>query len=528
MSGEDMRPMAATAANLGSPTDPGSLEAWLKHLPADTGAAFASLRDQAKGFVTSPVQPHQRFVMLERMHAHALQLMPEQRNRYLGKPVPLEGAERQAWEVCVGLWEAFYFAYALCTESGADSNHTAAVWQRALACLGRAICECGFAYHTAPSGLWKELNSCFRTAEGCLLDEVAVADVDPAAPTIDCRRTYLAIVLHDAANTYALSPQQMLALEQLLPAWSAAVTLTSEHPADVSHSPLAIDLARDTGAQLARALQGADTLRFLDMAQIAARLRDLAAAVRGGTLPLELAATRSLSRSTTERLLTHLYVQWCSAGSGRTEERRDSTRRAQMALNMHAIHFQISGRAFRQPGLRYTREEEHDLATFGHITERTEQRLLTAESSALEPWEIINQSASGVQSMMRKPDLESRIHHGQLIALRASTMEPPALAAVQRIRIDNDGALIIGVRMVRGAPRGAAVRSAHDTTAKYERALIVDADAERDAPAYLILPPNRFAAGETIELHTGRAEKVTITSVLEKNIDHDRATYKPA
>jgi hypothetical protein len=520
--------MAATAANLETPTDSGSLEAWLKRLPADTGAAFAALRDQAKSFATSPIQPRERFVMLERMRGHVLQLMPEQRNRYLGKPIPLEGAERQAWEICVGLWEAFYFAYALCTESGAEPERAAAVWQRALDCLGRAIRECAFAYHTAPSGLWKELNSCYRTAEGCSLEDVAVADVDPATPALDCRRTYLEIVLHDAASAYALSPQQMLALEQLLPAWASATVLTSECPADVSAAPLAIDLARDTGAQLARTLPAAETLRFLDVSLIAAKLRVLAAAVRSGASPLELAATRSLARPATERLLTHLYIQWCSAGTGRTEERRESTRRAQIALNMHAIHFQISGRAFRQPGLRYTREEEHDLATFGHITERTEQRLLTGQSSALEPWEIVNQSVSGVQSMMRKPDLESRIHHGQLIAMRTTSMEPPALATVQRIRIEHNGALNIGVRMIRSEARGAAVRSARDSTAKYERALIVEADAERGVPSYLILPPGRFAPGEAIELHTGRAEKLVIAAMLDQSVDHDRATYKSA
>jgi hypothetical protein len=345
---------------------------------------------------------------------------------------------------------------------------------------------------------------------------------------LDCKRTYLEIVLHDAANPFTLSPQQMLALELLLPQWAAAAVLTSEYPADGSSASLAIDLARDTGAQLARAPQDAETLRFLDMRQIAAKLRDLATAVRSGTLPIELAATRSLARAATERLLTHLYIQWCSAGTGRADERRESTRRAQIALNMHAIHFQISGRAFRQPGLRYTREEEHDLATFGHITERTEQRLLTGQSSALEPWEIVNQSVSGVQSMIRKPDLESRIHHGQLIAMRTSSMEPPALAMVQRIRIENDGALGIGVRMLRSEARGAAVRSLRDATPKYERALIVEADTERDAPSYLILPPGRFAPGEAIELHTGRAEKVVIVALLDQCVDHDRATYKSA
>ena len=519
--------MAATAAHFDVPTDTGTLEAWLEALPGDCCAAFVALRDQAKRFATSSVAPRERFAMLERMRSHVVALMPELRTRYLEKAVPLEGTERQAWEVCVGLWEAFYFAYALCTESGAEPERAAAVWRRALDCLGRAIGECAFGYHTAPSGLWKELNSCYRTIEGCGLEEIVHENAQgPQEP--DCKRMYLAVVLHDAASTYSLSTQQMLALEQMLPAWAALVDLTTEHPTDAAHSPLAVDLAGDAGAQLGRTLQPSDTLRFIDTGLLALKLRELAAALRSGTLPLELAAARDLPRAATERLLTHLYIQWCSAGTGRSEERRDSTRRAQIALNMHAIHFQISGRAFRQPGLRYTREEEHDLATFGHITERTEQRLLTSQSSALEPWEIVNQSASGVLSMMRKPDLESRILHGQLIALRASSTEAPSLASVQRIRIENDGSLSIGIRTVRGEVRGAAVRPQNDPMAKFDRALIVAPDEERGVPGYLILPPGRFSQGAPVELNTGRAEKIVITGMLEQNVDHDRATYTAA
>ena len=520
--------MAVTAANLEVPSNSGTLEAWLMDLPADAHSVFVALRNQAQALSSSAVVPPERFVMLERMRHKALQVRPELRSHYIGKPVPLETDEQQAWETCLGLWEAFYFAYAICVESEAEPARSAAVWQRSLDCLGRAIRECAFAYHAAPSGLWKELNSCYRAVEGCELEEVAIQDVEQGATALDCKRTYLVTVLHDASTPYALSAQQMLALEQLLPAWSAITDLTAENRSDAVRSPLAIDLASEGGAQLARTLQPTTTLRFLDTGVLAPKLRELASAIRGGTIPLELATARSLPRPATERLLTHLYIQWCSAGTGRTEERRDSTRRAQIALNMHAIHFQISGRAFRQPGLRYTREEEHDLATFGHITERTEQRLLTGRSSALEPWEIVNQSVSGVQSMIRNPDLESRIEHGQLIAMRTSSMEPPLLALVQRLRIESDGRLGIGVRTIRSEVRGAAVRPLGDPSVRYERALVIEADSERDVPAYLILPPGLFAAGSTIELYAGHAEKVVLTAMLDQGMDHDRATYQPA
>lgn len=520
--------MAATAENIEGSTDPGRLEAWIQRLPADPCGAFGALRAQVEGLPSNPAAPNERLAMLERMRSHALDLLPEVRSRYLGKPVPPEPAEREAWESCFGLWQAFYFGYALCMEAGSEEQGTAFVWQRALDCLGRAIRECPFGYRAVPAGLWKELSSCYRSAEGCALIDVPVAEGDRAAQVPDCKRAFLVTVLHEAANLYSLSTSQMVVLEQLLPAWASICEITVENPLDAARSPLAIDLAADAGAQLARSLEPADTVRFLDTSRLASRLRELAAAVRSGSLPIELAAARALPRPAIERLLTHLYIQWCSGGTGRMEERRDAARRAQVALNMHAIHFQISGRAFRQPGTRYTREEEHDLATFGHITERTEQRLLTSQSSAQEPWEIVNQSASGVLSMMRKPDLESRVQHGQLIAMRVTSMDPPMLASVQRLRIDSDGGLGIGVRAIRGEARGAAVRALGDPGLKYERALLVEADAEHAAPAFLILPPGMFAVGSLLELHTGRAEKIAITAMIEQSIDHDRATYAPA
>ncbi len=520
--------MAATAANIDPSANPSNLEVWLKRLPADSCAALRALREHVQSVSANSIAAQERFAMLEAMRSRAAQLMPEQRSRYLGKAVPFDGDELQAWEDCVRLWEALYFGYALCTESDSVPERAAAVCQRALDCLGRAIREHTYAYRAVPPALWKELNSCYRSAEDCALSDLAVEDAEQPGSQLSCKRAYLTTVLHDAANLYALSTLQMQALEQLLPRWLAAASLAADIPGEAARSPLAIDLVSESGAQLARTLQPADSLRYLDMSTLAPKLRDLAATVRGGTPLLELTATRTLERAATERLLTHLYIQWCSAGNSRIDERRNSPTRAQVALNMHAIHFQISGRAFRQPGLRYTHEEQHDLATFGHITERTEQRLLTTRSSALEPWEIANQSVSGLLSLIRKADLVSRIGHGQLVAMRTSSMEPPMLAQVQRLRVEHDGTLSIGVRVVRAEAHGAAIRPLGDPALKYERALLVDADTERNVPAHLILAPGKFALGSVLELHSGRPEKIVVTAILDQSADHDRIAYKAA
>jgi hypothetical protein len=217
-------------------------------------------------------------------------------------------------------------------------------------------------------------------------------------------------------------------------------------------------------------------------------------------------------------------VQWCSAGTGRHEDRDESSVRAQVATNLNAVHFQISGRAFRQPGMRYTRDEEHDLATFGHITERTEQRLLTGRSATLEPWEIVNRGAGGSLGMRRKPDLQSRIAHGQLIAVRTSSAMTAMLGVIQRLRTESDGGMNAGMRLIANEARGVAVRIPSSPTPGFERALLLAADNARKVPESVIVPAGSFLPGTILELHDKRTEKVQLGEVLERGFDFERLT----
>jgi hypothetical protein len=501
------------------------LEAESGRSPADPAAALAMLRARAHALAAEPMSSSQRFAALEALRPGAVQACNARRMLYCGKPVPLAAVERTSWEDCVGLWQAFYFAYALCADAGLDPQMAATVSQRALDSLGRAMREHALVYRTVPAALWKEFNTCFRSAFECSLAEVPVEDSQHAGSSIAPKTCYLATVLHDCANLYALAAPQMRALERLLPGWLSRVDIQPQEPLWASRSPLALDLASESGARLARDVGNADTVRYLDTSALGMHLRELADGLRNAKAAAELDALTDMSRAALERLLTHLYVQWCSAGAGLKDE-RDGTIRAQIALGMHAVHFQISGRAFRQPGLRYTREEEHDLATFGHITERTEHRLLTGRSATLEPWELANHGVSGLLNMRRKPGLESRIAYGQLIAMRTSSIDPPTLAVVQRLQQDADGTTCVGLRAIRGEVRGVAVRAAGDNTQKYERALLIEADAQRNVPASVIVAAGRFDRAAKVEIFSARAETCIVGEAVERGFDFDRLAFE--
>jgi hypothetical protein len=57
---------------------------------------------------------------------------------------------------------------------------------------------------------------------------------------------------------------------------------------------------------------------------------------------------------------------------------------------------------------------------------------------------------------------------------------------------------------------------------------MVEADIERNVPAYLVLPPGKFALGSVFELHAARPEKVVVTGILDQSTDNDRVTYNIA
>jgi hypothetical protein len=103
--------MAATATTLNFSPDGQALEAWLKGLPADPRAAFAALRERIQALSSAgSIAAQERFVQLECMRRRAAELMPEQRSCYVGKAIPLDNGESQAWQDLLLLWEALCIA----------------------------------------------------------------------------------------------------------------------------------------------------------------------------------------------------------------------------------------------------------------------------------------------------------------------------------------------------------------------------------------------------------------------------------
>jgi hypothetical protein len=157
--------------------------------------------------------------------------------------------------------------------------------------------------------------------------------------------------------------------------------------------------------------------------------------------------------------------------------------------------------------------------------------LASTQSSAVESWQLMNQSNSGFMCMLREPDAQIRIGHNQLVAVRRGSSKLFYIGLVQWLRIEKNNELYVGLRLFPGIARAVAVRPADASPAPaakgYERALLLPEMATPATPSTLILPGGWFQPGRLIELHGNQKQMVKLVNLLEKGSDFERCTLAP-
>ena len=278
-----------------------------------------------------------------------------------------------------------------------------------------------------------------------------------------------------------------------------------------------------------RALTGHDA-RCARSSALGRTLRQVITLLKQGQTPVQHVLGDDARQPGCENLLMLLYIQWCRADNRRGEPRDPTDEQAQVCLGMHAAHFNISGRAFRAPGTNLSPQEAHDMQLFGHISERTERSLASRQSSAVESWQLINQSNSGFFMCMRRElDAQWRIGHNQLVAVRRRSSKLFHLGLVQWLRVEENNELFAGVRLFPGIARAAAMKPANFDAPSgikgFERGLLLAELPAQSTPATLILPTGWYQPGRFVELHGEQKQVVKLVNLLEKGSDFERCTF---
>ncbi len=508
-------------------SDAASFRAWLESLPhGDPAECHAQFAAQVKALARARLAPSVRLQLLELMRETVADVQRGYGETCWGRPVPLDAGDRAIWTHAVGLWRDMAAAYdwlIIDMANGADEITARAhlICQRALRYTGLAIAEHSRAYQAVSGELWRQLHRLYVFAENAGVTTTSVLDpVGRSDPATSCAATYLHTLLAQLAQPDALTLQQMILLDRWLDRWERLASLSPDPLPENAIPPLAVDLGSEKGVGFARDLP-ASGVRHLDLQALGKMLRDLVAALRQGRTPA-VVGLGDVSRVPCENFLLLLYIQWCAAGTGRMDRRVRSERKVMIFPSIPSIHFHVTNQG--------PVSDTGDARVLEPKGTRGAPAVWSERAGAVETWMIVNQSASGVLGLCRDPEAGIGVTHAQLVGVRAPGDTNTHLGVVQRLVVDEDGAIWVGLRLLPGAPQPAAAKliaagAEEPAPNKVERALLLPADTTVKSPATIVLPPTWYRANRVIELHGDKAQSIRLLALADRGANFERATY---
>jgi len=525
--------MSAEAQAVGSAgaalqfSDAASFRTWLESLPrGDLVQCHAAFAAQVQQLARAPLAPSVRLELLELIRETVADIQRSYGKVCWGRPVPLDAGDRAIWRNVVGVWRDMAAAYDwliidLANGAGEIAVRAHLICQRALRYTGLAISEHNRVYHAVSSDLWRQLHRLYVFAENAGVAMTSVHDpLGRSDPTTTCTATYVHTLLAQLAQPDALTLHQMSLLDRWLDRWERLVSLSAEPLPESTIPSLAVDLVAEKGVGFARDLP-ASGLRHLDLQALGKMLRELVASLRQGQTPAD-AGLGDVPRIPCENFLLLLYIQWCAAGTGRMDRRVRAERKVMIFPSIPSIHFHLASQNSSPSPADARALEPHGA--------RGAPTIWSERAGAVETWIIVNQSASGLLGLCRDPEAGMGVTHAQLLGVRAPGDHNTHLGVVQRLIVDEDGAIWVGLRLLPGAPQPAAARvvtapSEKPPDSKIERALMLPADTTLKSPATIVLPPTWYRANRVIELHGDKAQSIRLLALADRGTNFERATY---
>ena len=513
-------------------TDAESCAAWLQTVPLiNVAPSHNRLLGQLEELNCFEVEPTERLRILELLAEPTAFVQIEQAKKYTGKPVPLAKHERELFHSVVALWDALSHGYRRCLNAIAEgdsalSGRTALVCQRALRCAGQRITEHYKSCQELGGEDWKPLHRIFAIAEARGVLEKEVTEPARKARNTTCLQTYVqSLLLHLANDPSEQSPKQMAIVSRWLERWAQKVGIGRNPPAsELGLAPLAVDLSAGRGP--VHELLSGESVRFLDLDELAKDIRSRIARLRKGENPAALGLDGDINAAVAEQLLLVVHRRWCEELKSRASTRRAVTARAMLCAGLAAMHYYISGKPFRQPGeaKELTQAQREEIATFGRIATRQDDEHSISHGFSVESWTIREESLGGLRIERGDAGGKGRFVPQQLIAVRPADAKTFMLGVVRWLSVSDDLELRAGVRMLPGVPQCVAVRATglNAMAEKYVQALLLPAVPALQSPVTLILPAGWYRPKRMVEVFSDKAEQILLTGVVDRGADFER------
>lgn len=245
--------------------------------------------------------------------------------------------------------------------------------------------------------------------------------------------------------------------------------------------------------------------RYVDLEQFGLTVRRMIAALRHGKSPQSLGLGNDCHQPGCEQFLTLLYIQWCGTGIGPfARPNRDRTEEVRACVGIDAVMSQL---------------------TSGAETHRASSRAIgPAFNPCTEHWSITSATASGFLGVARGPGCDQRLMHNQLVAIKRRAAAGFQLGVAQWLKLMADGDLSIGLRILPGVPRVAALRLIDTETTTV--GVMMPASVERQMPMTLLVRKDVFREGREVDVLCRTARRARLTRIVEQGVDFDRVVFE--
>lgn len=510
---------------------------WLSHL------ALAN-PTQAQGELLTQLNLLNRFElpMLERLRIldglrESLQFVQEEcAKRFAGRPLPLAPAEHAAFESNRLMLESFATGYLHCLQAllGGEqpdaSGHASLIAERAMV----ALMGCQLDHYRAglaiPAGFWRDLHRTYAAAERLGVAPEPVPDPQFDRQPVSPQAVFACSMLLHNSSPYELSARQLAIALRWLRHWSPISRVLNSPPTPMRLPAIGTDIA---GAEPARHnVPDSPTTRWVEVEPLAGKLKRRISGLQQGVAPESLNLGDDCKQPACEQLLRHVYEHCCKGGVGRSQPRRGGQGDCRIAVGADAVYYYVAGEPFRQPltSTSASKQQIDEIATFGRVSTRHEDKFSEQQGFTRETWQVIDESAGGLQLARAQSTPGSRIARGGLLAVAVPGTQGFMLAMVRWAMLAADGAVRAGVRVIPGAPVCITVRPAGlpFVKDKWRPAFLLPAIPSLQVNRTAIVQASWFRPERIIDLHAGPIRAMRLTHLVERGADFERVEFEPA
>src|SRR5438046_5979201 len=330
--------------------------------------------------------------ILERLRYPVMHAEVEQAKGFAGDPLPPGQGEAPAFVHANALWAAMLRPYARLLSAALNGKHPelepslARLFQRVLACAGEVIGTCQFARREFGADYWKLMHQTYAAAEARAIVSETVADLSVESSPM---AAYVEVLMLQLAQPQRLSHRELDWARKWVRHWAHKVVLSRDAPLQGGY---AVDLAGASGPVWAEAAAGSVSLRFLDLARVAASISARIQRLEEGAEPAALGLGSHCTRFAAQDLLKTLQRAWFDPAPAHDFPRRASPSPMELVSGFAAIHHAIEGTPVAKSTAgpsSYSYGEAERFHTFLPSAERD------AREQSLETWETLGESDEG-------------------------------------------------------------------------------------------------------------------------------------